>query len=89
LEKCYYNIIEFTFIKKKKYFSRCTLSFASDGEGLIFSEESIKMNEISVSSKETLLVLKSVNGRNHSREPESYFKNIPLRCGKLELKMFE
>lgn len=48
-----------------------------DDKGLMFSVGPIKMNKSLISSKEILLVLKSVNDRNY-RGPESGFKNIPF-----------
>ena len=72
--------------EEEKYGFRCTFPSRPDWKGLMFSVESIKMYDRFNGSKETFLVLKSVNDRIHTKGPRSGLNHIPSQCDTLRLK---
>ena len=72
--------------EEEKYGFRSMFLSRPDCKGLMFSVESIKMYDSFNGSKETFLVLKSVNDRIHTKGPRSGLNHIPSQCDTLKLK---
>ena len=71
--------------EEEKYGFQCTFLSRTDCKGLMFSVESIKMYDSFNGSKETFLVLKSVNERIHTKGARSGLNHIPTQCDTLKL----